>query len=748
VANPAQEADLASLLQQAGIPMDPMSGNGDTNPPADSSPPAPSQPVAAMQSNSDQVDPTTGAPLAPPDPGMPEPAQTMLGRIRQSNPDAADQSDFQVARNLYDQGLHRPNETFPAFATRMGVQMGAGETMANQALTNAALHLNQPIEAAASGVGGLFSGQGFGDAFGQKMRELRDQEQVGAYQHPNASGLGDMAGTAASFAGPVGKLVETGASKVPGLAAVTKTPLGASATKMAGINVAGDTIPNATDAANHPDGFSWQDFLADEGGDAVKGVAAAAAGQAITKGLTAFGAPLMRSIAGGFDAAENALRGLPRTLYAKGAAKMSQGFQGAGDDPLAAALKRDQEYYGGSGGVLDKSSINVSKGVSDLTDLADQPGYAQKLGPMLDDAFAKNAPPPPPSPINIHLPDPQLQKLFGDVNLDEGPDNLRTPTVERRDFGGLGDGDTDTLPPPRQLPPDLGRTPPGGPPKPPIGGGPDFSDFDSDPSNPDIAGTLQQHLAALRQADPTGQSAQRYIADIYKQLIPQRLAGSFDPEAAFTKGANTGKLIQPPVTGLGKIGQGWYERTGGGPGRVMFPLINQPRSAVGGAASVVGNLTGLGAKVPLVQGLKAGAGLADFVGAPGDYLANKLPTSMGNAVKPVLNSMPGLWQNYLNTELGNRGAQANPLDTMFPDVYHAPAPVAQPPANAQHSELMQWLGTTDRPTAVAYIGSRLGPQVQQQMANAGDNWKAALFNLASDPKSRAALMPPDETAEG
>ena len=57
MANPAQEASLADLLSKAGIPLDPMFGNGDTNPPTDSTPPA--QPVAAMQS-SDQVDPTAG----------------------------------------------------------------------------------------------------------------------------------------------------------------------------------------------------------------------------------------------------------------------------------------------------------------------------------------------------------------------------------------------------------------------------------------------------------------------------------------------------------------------------------------------------------------------------------------------------------------------------------------------------------------------------------------------------------------
>ena len=501
MANPAQEADLASLLQKAGIPLDTMSGNGDTNPPADSTPPAPSQPVAAMQSNSDQVDPMTGAPLAPPDPGLPEVAQTALGRYRADHPEVSDQSDFQLARGIYDQGLHRPNEAFPQFATRMGVQMGAGETALNQGLTDAALHLNQPIEAAVSGIGGMFGGdgwqgaQGFSDAFGQKLRELRDQEQVGAYQHPNASGLGDVVGTTAGFAGPVGKLIETGASKIPGLAAVTKTPLGASATKMAGLNVANDTIPNAVDADDHPDGFSWQDFLADEGGDAVKGVAAAAAGQAVTKGLTAFAAPLARSIAGGIDAADNALRGLPRTLYAKGAAKMSQGFQGAGGDALTAALERDQEYYGGSGGVLDKSSINVPKGVQQLTDLADQPGYAHRLDPMLDDAFAKNAPPPPPPNINVHLPDPKIQTMFGSGGPELTPDDFKPsiarqppgmppPVIERQDLGALGldgripPGAIPPPPPPTPLPPDMGRAPPMGPPKlPPRGipeGGPEL----------------------------------------------------------------------------------------------------------------------------------------------------------------------------------------------------------------------------------------------------------------------------------
>ena len=181
----------------------------------------------------------------------------------------------------------------------------------------------------------------------------------------------------------------------------------------------------------------------------------------------------------------------------------------------------------------------------------------------------------------------------------------------------------------------------------------------------------------------------------------------------------------------------------------MWPLVNQPKAAIGGATSVLaGNLAGMGGKTSLGNALKLGAGAADALGAPGSYLASKLPTSMGNPLNSALSGMPGLWQSYLNTETGNRGAQSNPLDTAFPDIYHAPAPQQRPPANSQHSEVMQWLGSVDRPTATAYIGSKLGPQVQQQLANAsgGNDWKAALFNLASDPKSRAALM--SDTDEG
>jgi hypothetical protein len=689
MANPAQEADLATLLQQAGIPIDPMSGNGDTNPPTDSTPPAPAQPVAAMQSN-DQVDPTTGAPLPAPDPAMPEVAQTMLGRIRQANPDAADQSDFQLARTLYNQGMHRPNEAFPQFATRMGIQMGAGETLLNSGLTNAAMHVNQPIEAGLSGVGGLLTGEGFGPAFDQKMQELHDQESVGGYQHPNAAGIGDMAGTAADMI-RFGPAIRAGVRAIPGASVLSKSgPLGDSMTQMAGLNAVNDAIPNIQDAT-HPDGFSWGDLLSDETGSVVKGLAAGALGSAVSKTLSGVVAPLARGIGGGLDAADSALKGLARTIYTRAAGNMSKDFVGAGPSPAASALSLDNDFYGN---LLNKSGMNIPKALGQLEDLSAQPGFANKIWDILQ----------PGKPI-------------------------------------------------------------------PAGTTPDM-----------VMQRLRDTVTAADQTDPSGQLTRSWMSKLYGSLIPQRLAGPFDSTPGFddvlakmrASGSLTsnGKLIDAPVTGMGALTKALWERTGGGPGRVMWPMLNQPKGAIGGLAAVAGNL---GVGIPgkgLSLGAKAGAGVADALGAPGDYLLGKLPepAMQEMAGPPVSNSLadklalmkpapgvlnktlyglhdlnqgsPGLWQNYLNTEMGNRGAQ--PDISAFPDIYSPPAPMQMPPANSQHSEVMQWLGTAPRQTAMAYIGSKLGPQVAQQMAQAGDNWKAALFNLAADPKSRAALMPADD----
>jgi hypothetical protein len=54
--------------------------------------------------------------------------------------------------------------------------------------------------------------------------------------------------------------------------------------------------------------------------------------------------------------------------------------------------------------------------------------------------------------------------------------------------------------------------------------------------------------------------------------------------------------------------------------------------------------------------------------------------------------------------------------------------------------VQEWLGSTDRATATNYIGQKLGPHVAQQLASADTNgYKAAQFNIVSDPRYRSQL---------
>src|SRR5689334_12090611 len=115
------------------------------------------------------VDPFLGAPdLAPSKP------ETILDRIRADSPDVGDVSDVALARTLYDAGQHKAGESFPAFASRVGAQQSPVETALNTGLSTAAFHLNEPVEAALSGVGSALTGGDFGTGYRQKRQEIDD----------------------------------------------------------------------------------------------------------------------------------------------------------------------------------------------------------------------------------------------------------------------------------------------------------------------------------------------------------------------------------------------------------------------------------------------------------------------------------------------------------------------------------------------------------------------------------------------
>lgn len=80
---------------------------------------------------------------------------------------------------------------------------------------------------------------------------------------------------------------------------------------------------------------------------------------------------------------------------------------------------------------------------------------------------------------------------------------------------------------------------------------------------------------------------------------------------------------------------------------------------------------------------------------------------------------------------------------LFPDTWTPPAPQQHDQPPSEPGQVQGWLGSTDRPSAIAYVGQRLGPDVAAKLAGMDDNgFKAALFNLTSDPSHRAALVRP------
>src|SRR5690242_9774099 len=56
---------------------------------------------------------------------------TFLDTYKQNHPEMADHSDYGIARTLYDSGSHKDGESFPEFATRIGISEGALGTALN-----------------------------------------------------------------------------------------------------------------------------------------------------------------------------------------------------------------------------------------------------------------------------------------------------------------------------------------------------------------------------------------------------------------------------------------------------------------------------------------------------------------------------------------------------------------------------------------------------------------------------------------
>src|SRR4051812_8827105 len=99
-------------------------------------------------------------------------AYTPIEQARIANPDDTQgMSDIEVARHLF--GRKSPDgkpETFPEFATRMGVDTGALETALNTGSSAAVFHLNEPLEAAFNGLGEMGRGGTFGKGYQQKRQ--------------------------------------------------------------------------------------------------------------------------------------------------------------------------------------------------------------------------------------------------------------------------------------------------------------------------------------------------------------------------------------------------------------------------------------------------------------------------------------------------------------------------------------------------------------------------------------------------
>lgn len=601
----------------------------------------------------------------------------LLDNYRSNNPEYKDDSDYVLSRKLYDSGQSKPDESYPAFASRIGVSQSALETALNKGLTTAAFGLNNPVESAGSGLVSALGGGSFRQGYEQKRQELADQAAVGGYQNPISNIGGDMAGTVADYA-KFGPILRAGAeAAVPGVAKIARSgPLGDSIAKFFGLSEANEipkmlerealsADPNKPEFGLHPD----RDML-DLAATGAEGAGSALVGSTIGKGLSAGVAPLVDAAGRGLVLSDKLAASMPRNIYSDAASKMSQGFTGE-VSPKAAALAQDKNYYSN---LLDTSGFNVQKGIRDLSDKLQTAGWGQRILQSIEDMASP------------------FKKI--ETMGDETGHGAILPT------------ETDAVVQAKQA-------------------------FNQ--GNPDAKYMARDAFQAianrLTASDPAGTSTRAFVANVYKDAIPDLLAG--------------GKLLQPPVTGMGALGQALYERLGGGPGSVMWPqFASQPKSTFAGAGSVVSQLPSLVLKLG-GYGLQGVGKAIDAIGEPGAAamkipgVSSLLPEGLGLGEKGLASTnLPGIYQNG-----AYQGVTADPATNkpMFPDVY-------QQPRLQQHSELptdtnaVDWLGSTDRGSATAFVANRLGPQVGQQLAQTDDGgYRAALFNLASDPRYRAAL---------
>jgi hypothetical protein len=252
----------------------------------------------------------------------------------------------------------------------------------------------------------------------------------------------------------------------------------------------------------------------------------------------------------------------------------------------------------------------------------------------------------------------------------------------------------------------------------------------------------------MNASDPTGKTASDFIAGVYKKLIPEGLSGNAGGD--FGPGERP-QLIPPPVSGLGRLTGSVIERVGGGPGAQMrfAPGVN---SAAGGIATAlqpfsVGmraagiGLQGLagvahGASEPLTTAADLTAKVANSKFGMENLVPDGMTPPTTGEARGLFSSLPGAYQTPAYQALTAHGSTNAP---MFPDTYSPPPPTqhAELPSGA---DVQEWLGKTDRASATNFVSNKLGPDVAKQLAQTdGAGYRAAIFNLSSDPRFRGQL---------
>lgn len=708
-----------------------------------------SPPLQIFEDANPLIDPTKVDQPAPVQPSV-------LDRYRAENPQYANTDDYQLSRALYNDGHNNVLESYPAFADRLGVSQSPMATLANKGLTTAAFGLNNPLEAGLSGLGSALTGGSFGDAYKAKQQELADQDAIGRAQNPLSNAAGDAAGTVADYM-RFGPMFRKGLDYVPGVAKLTGSgPLGDSIAKFFGLGAANE-IPKMLEKQAVEADTSKPNYGFTPGQDALDvleagagGAGAAMLGHGISTGLGAVVGPILQGTGGGLIAIDNALKGLPRSVYTRAATKMGAGYTGA-NNPASSALNLDQEFYDR---LLSQGSLSVSKGVDQLGNLMDKPGYASRI---LEAAKSSIDTIPDTSAGALATPTNGAAAIPGaelPINPAAEPFHIALDNINNGALSGV----------------EMGKA------------------------------AIAKTVVRLNASDPTGQDARTFIANIYKDLIPQRLAGPFDPDADFQRNlisgslSDKGQIIPPPFTGLSALSQQRWERMGGGPGSVMWPM---PKSFVPGTLSVVGNLpamAGRGVGNALDQ-LGQGASSLATPGQTAADIAGKLaPKLLGSDFATragvALHDAPGFYQTRLDhpddmqspasfpplptfhhlSDLFPSLVSPNPHSMPQPDL-HQPTMYEKlfgqgsfpdtytPQSNQQHAEMpsgadvQNWLGSTDRGSATNLVAQRLGPDVAKQLAATDDNgYRAAIFNLSVDPNYRKQLasspLPDNEGGAG